>query len=663
MKSLSGKFKFFAAAFISLGTWNFLYAQPHLSTQAHEGKVNSICNFETKTKADESFYTAGNDGFIIKWSSDGMGEHYQITDLQVKSIVRNPATSDIAVYETDGIATHKVTVLDSRSFSKKYTKRFNDTVTALNFSEKGNFLIVGTAAVNGTYILSAKTGSIAKKTTDLTGIISYAKTGPTEKTAVFYSPSGTIIYYDLSSMKVMKKFNCESKLNQVQLAGSGKYESMFLAGEKDGTIYIIDATSGKNLALYSAKNTQILSSATDGEDEGIYFIINDGKSNILKLVTNETLRLQRQAASSQIMNPPAPLVVKKFTNLKNKDVITCASKNSGTIILGTQSGNIYTLTDIPESETYTLFPLTEKMYERIYDITSDNQDFYLLTSNAIYKSSYDTKVVDLMGRNPSQTNILKYENYAILWSKNTKKSVVKVDLSDKTKESTVLFTPDNILQNLRIFGNKIIYIQGTSTVSIYNLDTKENTKVFTGTSVQDAVLIDEKNLYVAKTSTSENDSPIATVDITTGETAPLNFNGNVAFSLCYDYDNSRSALYGIVIRMQNGSAVTEVFSYSPDSKTSSALLRLNEEDTSAFTALYYPVIYTNLGKNQVYACTTTTRKNQVMRRSASMPIKVERCDKRIAILNRNGSISWYNSTSQSPLSDWYLTVSGEWMEF
>ena len=111
------------------------------------------------------------------------------------------------------------------------------------------------------------------------------------------------------------------------------------------------------------------------------------------------------------------------------------------------------------------------------------------------------------------------------------------------------------------------------------------------------------------------------------------------------------------------SSQTVFFSYSPDSKTSSALLRLNEEDTSAFTALYYPVIYTNLGKNQVYACTTTTRKNQVMRRSASMPIKVERCDKRIAILNRNGSISWYNSTSQSPLSDWYLTVSGEWMEF
>ena len=73
--------------------------------------------------------------------------------------------------------------------------------------------------------------------------------------------------------------------------------------------------------------------------------------------------------------------------------------------------------------------------------------------------------------------------------------------------------------------------------------------------------------------------------------------------------------------------------------------------------------YTNLGKNQVYACNVETKKNMLYRRSASMPIKMVCNGNRIAILNRNGSISWYTTNSQAILADWYLTVNGEWFEF
>ena len=92
--------------------------------------------------------------FIIKWADDGMGEHYQITDMQLQMVVRNPATGDIAVYDTDGISVHRVSVLNSKTFARRYTKRFTDSVTSISFSEKGTYLIVGTASVNGTYIVS-----------------------------------------------------------------------------------------------------------------------------------------------------------------------------------------------------------------------------------------------------------------------------------------------------------------------------------------------------------------------------------------------------------------------------------------------------------------------------------------------------------------------------
>ena len=95
------------------------HAQAYVSTQSHEGKVNCIQSFETSNNPDTSFYSAGNDGFLVKWSSDGMGEHYQVSDLQVQKVARNPVSGDVAVYETDGISVHRVTVIDPRTCANR----------------------------------------------------------------------------------------------------------------------------------------------------------------------------------------------------------------------------------------------------------------------------------------------------------------------------------------------------------------------------------------------------------------------------------------------------------------------------------------------------------------------------------------------------------------
>ena len=63
-------FFFLVLIFISTGLW----AQTHLSTQAHQDAVNKIA-----ITKDGSIFSAGKDGFLIRWSADGIGEHYQIT--------------------------------------------------------------------------------------------------------------------------------------------------------------------------------------------------------------------------------------------------------------------------------------------------------------------------------------------------------------------------------------------------------------------------------------------------------------------------------------------------------------------------------------------------------------------------------------------------------
>ncbi|WP_407399203.1 hypothetical protein [Treponema sp.] len=632
------------------------YAQAYVSTQSHEGKVNYIQPFETASNFDSNFYSAGNDGFLVKWSSDGMGEHYQVSDLQIQRVARNPVSGDVAVYETDGISVHRVTVVDPRNFSKRFSKRFSDSIASLTFSAKGNYLIVGTNAVNGCFILNSRTGNVIKKVSDVPGIITMAKTGASEKKAVLYSRTGAIFYYNMQTHKTEKKFSTVPALQQPMIFGTGKLNNRLFAGIKDNTVYIIDAADGKTLATYPANNGLIFASEYDqGDKQGLYFTSESGRTWSLRLINAENLKKLLTG-----FNVPTPLVVKNFTGLKGRDSFTCASKNAGSIMLGTQSGNIYTMTDIPESELYSLFAITENMYQKIYDIDASGTEFYFLTNNSIYKTSFDTKIMSRIGSNPSHSNLIKHKDKIILWSRNTAKTVQCFSL-DGSENLDALFNPTNQIRALRIVENKIIYVSGTSSVFIYNMNDGSNNEVYTGTSIQDAVLIDENTLYVAKTGTGRGDSPLINVNLQTGETVPLKFNGDVAFSLSYDSNNENSNLYGIGINSTNG-IKTEVFSYNPRTNVQTSLFSLTAEDSSAFTTIKLPLVFTNIGKNSVRACNTGTRKTTVYKRSASMPIKAASTGNKVAVLNRNGSISWYNSGSQVLIADWVLTTDGEWFD-
>lgn len=647
---------FLAFAIISSGA----FCQTVASTQPHEGAVSQLLPFETEMSQDDAFLSAGNDGFIIKWSADGMGDHYQVSDLQVKLAARNPATGDIAVYETDGSSVHRITVVDPSSYAKKFSKKFTSPVSSLSFSAKGKYLFAGTAAVNGLFILNARTGTVIKKAADIPGIVTMAMTGPSEKTALLYSKTGTLAYFDLTSMKLKTKFPTAASLEQAMIFGSGKFANRFLAGVRAGMIYIIDATSGKTLGQYSASSPLIFASRFgQKEKQGLYFITDDGRTYSLRLI-DETM-LQKLVTGGFAASPQ---IVKNFTALSSRDRFTCAAKNASSVMLGTRSGNIYTMTDIPESEMNSLFAITEAMYEKVLDIAAFKDDYYVLAADAVFRTSYDTKIMTRLCPGFSQTNLTVCQDGSILlWSRNTEKPVQIASPGAEDATPRTLFTPEAQLKSLRVSGSTIIYVLGTSAVGLCDMETGNSRQLYSGTSVQDAVIADENTAVIAKTKTGSTDSALISVNLQTQETVPLKFSGNVAFSLSQDSAQKSEALYGISISTINGSPRTQVFSYMLKSGIQSTLFSLQAEDSSAFTAAEYPFVFTNIGKSQVRSSNAATKRNTVFRRSASMPLKAVPSGSRLAVLNRNGSISWYNPNSQALLADWYLTSGGQWFEF
>lgn len=627
---------------ISLLLINFnSFAQSHISTQAHQEPVNMVVPASSESDFDKSYFTIGKDGFLVKWTSDDQGEHYQISDMEIKMAVVSPNGKEIAVYETDGGTTNRVSVWNWETLSRKFARRFSDSITSLTYSAKGTYLIVGTATVDGAVFLRANDGGVIDKIHDNTGIVNYITTSQTEKTAVMYSPAGNLSYYNMTTGKLKKKFSIIQGLEQTVLFNN----SLFIAGVKDDTIYVCHALSGDILYTTRAENPIILESKADSN---LYYLENDMKgSYTLKMLENQ---------ENQSVTPPR--IIKSYKGPRGiNEAITCGSKIGQEILLGSKAGAVFRANASVETTVQSLSLLTENTYDKILDMAPIGEDFYFLTRNSLYKSSYDTGIVNRLGANSGQTQLITYGDKVILWSKGTRQAVQLFDYSKP--ETKDLFTPKNSLQSVRLFGTKIIEMESNSSVNLYDFESEKFSEVYTGAGLQDAVLCADGKLYVAKSYATNPRSSLLCVDLTTRETVPMNLQGNVAFALSVQDNN----IFGISIQSQGNSRKTSVFKFNIVSKLTTSILSLNDEDSEAFTYLKQPFLYTNIGKDTIRSCNLSSNVNFQFKRSASLPIKVCQNQTTVVILNKDGSISWYSSDKPQVIADWYLTRDGNWFEF
>ncbi len=635
-------------AFIVLSVFSScsLLAQAHISTQTHQSPVMDLSGLHTTMIEDTSVFSCGTDGFLVKWTDDGLGEHYQITDLQIKRIARSPNGNDVAVYESDGGSLNRVTIWNWHNLTRKYSYRFSDPITALTYSEKGSFLICGTASVSGTVFINANSGQvIQRKIKEDTGAVSMIHTSKTENSVIMYAPAGNLTYYSLKNGSQKARFSTESNLSQVTMFNN----EVFVAGVKNNAVYILQATTGKRVAQFNAQNPILVGSNIRKD---LLYVVQESRSFKVYSVMND-----RNKAVI------APQAVGSYSGLKMNETLLCAEIADNMLYAGSSQGNVYKV-ELADSamEAETVYPLTDNMYDYIYDVAVKGEDFYFLTPHAIFLSSYDNGVVDKKGDNPGYTNLIPYGENIILWSKDTKMPVQLLDLG--TKALSVLFTPEQTIQSLRMYGDSLVSIEGNAIVNRYLISSKKKEQLYLGASLQDAILTSETDLYVAKSSATNPTVPLLYVNCSTKETVPLNLRGNVAYALCYDAVANSSELYGILISTNSSKkTVTSLFKWNLKTKNSSTFLPITDEDSNALTYLVYPALFTTVGKNQVHSYNLQNRRDFVYKRSASMPLKIAQNSSRLVILNRDGSISWYNPALSGVLADWYLTTDGQWFEF
>ena len=626
--------------FISFSLYS--QSQSHISTQSHQAEVTQITPVSARG-TDGSYYTASDDGFVIKWTFDGQGEHYQFSDVSIKLLAVAPGGNEIAIYETDGGSINRITVWDWKTLSRKYIKKFSDSITSLAYSSKGTYLIAGTATVDGAVFIKTAGWQIVDKIKENTGIVSYINTSKTEKTCVFYSPSGNLSFYDFITGKLKQKMQIVKGLTQTVMYNENRY----FAGVRDNTIYV--TASGKTIASIPANNPIIISTEAD---YNLFYLENDGRSNY-------EIKMLESKEGNLVSNPR---LVKSMKGPRGSAIITTAVKDATNIYFGGKNGAVYKTEAEATINTTNLTELTENTYSKIYDMAPSESDFYFLTTNAIFSSSYDTGVITKLASTSGESNIISYkDNSVILWSFSEKTPVKLIDLDKKT--TTVLFTPKNSVQKVRLCSvedkDYLIEIESNSTVNLFDIQSGKLSEIYSGTGIQDAVYMNNKLVYIAKSAATNPQTPLLSVNPDTMETVPLNIKGNVTYALSTD----GKTIYGLNIISDDTGKNTYVFSFNVYTKKMTNILRFTEEDPEAFTYLSGNTLFTNIGRNKVYCYNLSTKKRFAYNRSASIPKTICTNSKRAVILNSNGSISWCGTNDSKLLADWYLTKDEQWYEF
>ncbi len=600
----------------------------------HNGAVTSLASV-----TENSFLSAGSDGFITLHKNDGTGESWQISDMPIRRIAVHPDGNTFAVYESDGFSIHRISVWEWNGKKRLYAKRFRDSVISLSWSARGRWLFVGNTSIEGLTVLEGRSGNSTDMFKSPVGLVSLSVTGNSEANVITFGPSGKIVYTDTANGTVRASYPGEADLSNPALLNNNRQ----ITGEKNGLVYVLDATSGINVRTYAAPGAIL---ATMSSDEEPFWFEHDKESGRLVLKNGE----------KTVANLTIPA----------QTAITVALGTPDRIIFGTENGFIYSIprsVSVLDTSAGILAPFPFTATLPIEDIASDGERVFLLSGGSVFISSGPGRA-PLYAFGGIQANRINLtDDRLIFWSTDNTYPVMSVSFDGDQRK--VVFQPEEPLRSFSWGNGYLVFVSGSFGAVVFDEKTNEQIFSYSAAGLQEAVPAIPGQLIVSKSASARSDSPLLLIDIKTGETVPLPVSGELCYGL-QSMAREMAALYGFAVR-NDASVVTELFELTfPNSDSRSPRYRpiaaWGDEDLTASLSLSSQSIVTNLGKTALVEITASSGRQVRFDRAYALPIKNKILEQFVLSLNSDGSLSWFERRSGKLISTGALLANGNWSE-
>jgi len=599
----------------------------------HQGPVLALANIP----GTDSYFSAGQDGFLSLHNPDGINESWQISDIPLKCIAVHPDGNTVALYETDGYSIYRISVWDWKTKTRLYAKRFHDSIISLNWSAKGTWLIIGNTSVDGITIIDGITGALQAVFKNSPGIISLGITGATETSMVTFGPSGRILYTDIASGSEKASYSGPKDLEQPVLLKN----NTGIAGYTNGQMVLVDATSGKTISTWNSAPPIMATSITDTLPTWFEAIPDNGW----------VLRNGNTTSKSFF--------------LPDLSRITSALNTGNRIILGSDSGKIYTIpfSNIDASLTFPIEQVPSQSMRVIDDFSSDGTRLFLLASGSLLVSSDSAKPPLFVFNGINANRFMLNGESIICWSTEKNEPLTQIGLDGLSRK--ILYQPKEGIRSLSITNSRIALVEGSSKAVVIDLTSGLAIFNYSGAGIQDAVLVNPTRLVISRSSTIRSPSPLLIINIKTEETVPLQIAGDLCFGLRIIPTADLKLACFIVKASQASSTDLITFAINPNLVSASNFnteATYEDEDLMATLLPDNNHIFTNLGKSSLVDINLSDNTQIKLDRGYSLPHKIAVMDRYTVTLNDDGSLTWFDHTDGTIISNSSITGQGMWFD-
>ncbi|MDR2103736.1 MAG: hypothetical protein LBP42_06510, partial [Treponema sp.] len=132
----------------------------------HRGTVNDLVYI-----GGDQIISAGEDGFLTLWDirRNAASDRFQVSPYGIRSMVLRPGKPQITLIESDGLGFYRISAWDYELKQRLFTLPFRDSVSYINYSAGGNFLIAARNGRTGVVFIHPETGEIINSPANLTG--------------------------------------------------------------------------------------------------------------------------------------------------------------------------------------------------------------------------------------------------------------------------------------------------------------------------------------------------------------------------------------------------------------------------------------------------------------------------------------------------------------
>ena len=626
--------------------------------QAAEGRYRKAIRSLLKDEQGR-FLSAGEDGFLGIWNSEAAIERFQLSRFALGSMVLRPGKTEISFVESDEFGSYRISAWNYETKKNLFSLRFMDSVSFLNYSAEGNFLIAGLDGQTGIIFVDPDTGVIFGPLAELPDGIAFAATSRSERTMISYSSQGAISYWDLETGNELYRFEAPPYIRSLVLFGN----NCFMGGFDPGGLLILDAATGTVLARDNSINGSIFiddPEHIDAQGAAQLFCLSSAGSSagftstILRMEIRPSGRLN---TLGRIAIPPGI-----------PEISSVASAGMDNFILGSANGSVWLWNGGLARLLYSKNP------EQILDIaasseaigfvSADGMAGFLPLDYSLLKNSDELKLEDVSV--PSGSGAYSHisadpsapmgtgKSWFLLWQNNRSIPILRALHSPPLAAAGSRDLLDKLPLNypiraVSIFGNSILCLNSQGTVSVLKAEDGSLSFTYSAAGAQDAVFIDSNTIFIGRSAVTGN-TPFLTVNSLTGETVPLAYPAMLGLRV---HRGSGGAIYGAVVNRIAGEIQTSIVKLNTSNPSlSEKLAEYNGEDSAFFLAESGGIPVSNLGSGaaSLYGQTRTASGNQALERSAGLPQKAVDGGGRIIVLDGEGNICWHDNRTGNLLA-------------